>query len=120
MKKGFNVSAVYKTKNQCIDHSTLDKKSCLKGKSMDDFVPLRDIMNDDSFTPLERVFWLMEHCLTILEKQELSIYFKQRYLRIYGKNVNVHLAKYEFLKPETSPLNKKGEFNGLLKHLDLT
>lgn len=119
MKKGFKVSAVYKTKNQCIDHKVLDKKGCLKGKKMDDFVTLRDIMNDNTFTPLERVFWLMEHSLTILEKEQLLEYFKQRWLRINGKHVNVHLAKYEFLKEKTSPLNKKGEFNSLLEYLNL-
>lgn len=119
MKKTFKKSDAYKAKDVCYEHKDLDKKGCLKSIGQEDSITLKEIMNDNSFTPKDRIWWLYHKSLNALEKEHLGKYLQARYKNIFKKAITVPSAISFFITDENSPITNKGEFNSLLKYLNL-
>lgn len=119
MKKVFKKKDAYTAKDVCYEHKDLDNKGCLKNIGQEDSVTLKEVMNDKSFTPKDRIWWLYHKSLNALEKQQLGEYLKDRYFKIFRKPITSPSAISFFITDEKSPITNIGEFNSLLKHLNL-
>lgn len=118
MKTSWTVEQIHKYHASCRDNKYFTEMSCLCDPDEDGVVELADFIRDMGVTPHDKLYWLKERAMNILEWEQLGLYLKRRYWDLFKLKITVEAA-VGFYDRSKSPLLDKSEIENLVYYLKL-